>query len=111
MTVDQLIVSTLQTPTGLEVEESAYTGTDSEYITFDYYTRPISHYDNAPENEIYHVSVHLVAPPRTPLATIRRQIKTLMFAAGFTWPEETNASSDAEKHYVYECEYIAASGV
>jgi len=111
MTVDELIIATLQTPVGLTVEESVYTGAGVSYITFDYYTRPAEFYDNNPAHEIYRVAVHLVAPPRTNLATKRAQIKTLMFAAGFTFPEEVNASSKAEKHYIYECEYLGVSGV
>lgn len=111
MTVDELIVTTLQTPVGLDVEESVYTGTNTSYITFDYYTIPHSFADNAPSHEIYHVAVHLVAPPRTNLSVKRAQIKTLLFAADFTYPTEVNASSKAEKHYIYECEFLGESGV
>lgn len=111
MTVDELIITTLQTPVGLDVEESVYTGTNTSYITFDYYSRPASFGDNKPEHEIYHVAVHLVAPPRSGLTAKRAQIKTLLFAAGFTFPEEVNASSKVEKHYIYECEFLGSSGV
>lgn len=110
MTVDELIVTTL-TPLGIDGEEGVYTGTNAQYYTFDYYTIPHSFADNAPSHEIYHVAVHLVAPPRTNLSVKRAQIKTLLFAAGFTFPEEVPASSKAEKHFIYECEFLDESGV
>ncbi len=110
MTVDEIIVSVL-TPVGLDIEEGVYTGANTSYITFDYYTIPHDFTDNAPSHEIYRMAVHLVAPPRTSLSAKRAQIKTLLFAAGFTFPEEVNATSKAEKHYIYECEYLDSSGV
>jgi hypothetical protein len=105
MTVDEIIMTVLA-PTGLPVAASPYTGDASKYITFDYYTRPAAFADDAPECEIYHVGVDLIAPAGENVLALKKQIKSLLFAADFTYPEETNASGD-KQHYVFECEYAA----
>lgn len=110
MTVDELLKSTL-TSVGPPVNASPYTGDAKKYITFDYYTRPAAFSDDTPECEIYHVGVDLIAPVGENVLALKRQIKNLLFGAGFTYPAETNASAEGEQHYVFECEIAMETGV
>lgn len=110
MTVDEIIVATL-TPVIPDIASGTYTGGAAEYITFDYYTRPTTFGDDKPEFELYRIQIHLVAPVGTNILAKRRQIKNLLFAADFTYPDEIPGSDGAEQHYVYECEYIMPTEV
>jgi hypothetical protein len=108
--MNTIIIGAL-TATALPVQADAYEGTATTYITFGYYTRPTAFYDDAPEHEIVSADIHLFAPLGTDTLTLRGQIKAGLFAAGFTWPEETNASDSVSQHIVFEADYLYETGV
>ena len=92
-------------PTGLPVAQNDYTGTEAAYITFNFSTVPDLYGDNVPGYERYLIQVHLIAPATQNTTALESQIKTLLAAADYTYPDTTEASDDeSERHVVFETE-------
>lgn len=110
--IDDLIINALA-PLNLPVKYGVYTGTNSEYITYQYFTIPTAYGNDKPENEIYYVNVHYFAPLGEKHTSQRKIIKRLLFQSGFTFPDETDASehslsASGYQHYVYSCQSAEA---
>ncbi len=65
--------------------------------------------DDGPGAEVWLVQVHLFAPLGENCIRRARETKRALFAAGFTWPDMTDATDTDGQHYVFECK--AAQGV
>lgn len=107
MSVDAKIIGALSS-LGYPPQADVYGGTATTYIVFSYNTAPVAFGDNAPTHERYMVTVHFLCPLTTDAVTIRQSIKTLLFAAGFTWPDEINLSDEDGQDYAFECEITEA---
>lgn len=104
MSVESTLVTTLAA-TSLPVALDVYTGTASTYLTFNYDTVPIWHRDDGPEYERYLIQVHLFAPAKTNLTVLKKQIKDLLFAAGYTYPGTINMSDETYgRHIIFSTE-------
>ncbi len=86
------------------------------YYTFGYNALAAQYADDEPHEEIYYVQVHLICPVKQDSVELRKQTKTKLFAAGFTYPSEMNvgvetvrgagfssAGNSRYQHYVFEC--------
>ena len=111
MTLNQRIREALE-PIGLPVVPDVDTQQRERCLVFNYSTLPTRHADDAPAFELYLVQVHYVCPSGWNSLEERRAVKRALFAAGFSWPEETPASDSTQKngenkqHYVFECEWL-----
>jgi len=97
--------STLMTAlsaTGLPIQQDMYTGTATTYLTFEYWTIPIWVEDDAPKYEQVYIRVHLFAPLALNITTLKKQIKTLLYAGGYAYPETLNLSDENGRHIVYD---------
>lgn len=107
MTVNERLITALE-PLGYPIAPDRYTGEETVYLTFNYGVRGALFADDAPGYDVYLVQVHLFAPYGWNSVALRGQVKRRLFAAGFTWPEETDAGSAQEQregqHIVFECE-------
>jgi hypothetical protein len=72
--------------TNLPVALDTYAGTASTYIVIEAWTNPIWHADDQPEYEQVMIRVHLYAPLTQNLTALKKQIKGLLFAAGYSYP-------------------------
>lgn len=88
-------------------EPDFYDGLESIYCTFNLNEIPVAFGDNAPRHSRCLIQLHLFAPGHPkPVTTrqIRWDLCRAILAAGFTYPEVTNASEKDEQHYVLEFE-------
>jgi len=91
--------------TSLKIAQDTYTGTDASYITFNYSTIPYKYAADSPQYERYMIQVHLITPATVNTTAYEAQIKALLVAGGYTYPETIPASDDpAEHHIVFETE-------
>lgn len=109
MSVNEKIIAALET-LGYPVVPDLYAGTEEVYLTFNYSAAGALFADDAPGYDIYLVQVHLLAPHGWNGVSVRKQIKRCLLAAGFTWPEETDAGNESQmdnskgQHLVFECQ-------
>lgn len=119
MSVNQKIIAALK-PIGVPVVpdtyDEKYDGKSAAYCTFNYTTIPAEFGDDAPRCERYLIQVHFFCPERSKSLEQRGKMKRLLFQAGFTWPEEVNATNTVEdkdkrmQHFVFECETVEGIG-
>ena len=91
---------------GDPVENGVYLGKAERYYTFNVATQGDDYADDAPQHERYLVQVHLFAPLTFNYIARRKMTKIALMAAGFTWPECTDASDADGRHIVFETEYV-----
>lgn len=108
MSLNETIIAALS-PLGHPVTPDKYMGTESVYLTFNYSRRGVLFADDMPWLDAYIVQVHLFAPYGWDSVAARQEIRQRLFAAGFTWPQETDAGADDTEdsdgqHIVFECE-------
>ena len=82
-----------------------YTGTATEYCTFNYSEIPDAFGDESPEAIRYLVQLHYFLPAGANPYAKKKQLKNALMNAGFTYPSVTNASDSDGQHYVLEVEY------
>lgn len=90
-------------------EPGFYDGEATTYCTFNMNEIPTAHGDDAPKLIRYLIQLHFFAPGgRRPPTTreTRRALCRAVLAAGFTYPEVTNASEKEWQHYVLEFEGV-----
>lgn len=105
MNVNKLIINTLS-PLGYPVEPITYTGIEKIYITFNYADdRGEVFADDMPIVDVAYMQIHLYVPFETNYMTIKKQIRSKLLAAGFTYPDITTMSENDTKinHIIFEC--------
>lgn len=105
MTVDKTIRTALE-PFEYDAYHNTYTGLDEIYFVFNYNVVPDSYSDDEPEYNRYVCQVHLYAPMTYNSITIAKQVKLALENAGFTYPEQVDASDEDGQHLVFECEFV-----
>ena len=103
MSIDVTIRNAI-TPIAPIVKPNIYTGSETEYIVFNYSELPTLHADGRPHAIRYLVQVHWYLPLKTNPNTKKKQIKNALHGAGFTYPSTTNASDGEGQHFVFEME-------
>jgi hypothetical protein len=104
MNLDERIRTAL-TPIVPVVKPNVHTGSETEYIVFNYSELPTLHADNRPHAIRYLVQVHWYLPTNANPNTKKKQIKQALLNADFTYPSTTNASDGEGQHFVFEMEY------
>lgn len=108
MSIDERIRNALL-PFGIPVENTVYQGKEKRYYTFQYSSVGEDFGDDAPSHERFLVQIHLFAPLSENITKLIKKAKRALAAAGFTWPEVTNADDEDGHHRVFECE--ASEGI
>lgn len=103
MTVDQRIKTALNGIVA-DIVPHIYTGTATEYITFNYTEYPLEFADNAPQTIGYSVQVHYFCPLNKNPNTIKDNIQNSLFSAGFSYPHIQDVTDEDGQHYVFETE-------
>lgn len=104
MTVEARLKQTLEV-FGDPVENGVYLGKANRYYVFNVSTLGADFADDAPQHERYLIQVHLFAPLTFNFVKRRVATKKALTAAGFLWPECTDASDSNGRHLVFETEY------
>ena len=107
-TVDAILKETLDDilPTWNSVKEEESDTVQESYIVFNYSTYGTGYADDDPTGEVYVVQVHLFTPLSESTTSFKKQIRSALHEAGFTWPETVNATDDKGRHLVFECQYV-----
>ncbi|MBS6510625.1 MAG: hypothetical protein KH334_02895 [Clostridiales bacterium] len=103
MTAAEKLVQTL-TEFGIPSVSGVYLGEERRYFVFSFFTLPTMHADNTPGAERLLTFLHLFLPHGDDCLEMRAQIKKRLFEAGWTWPEEEDASDEHGQHYVFSAE-------
>lgn len=82
-----------------------YTGTETEYIVWNYDTLGAVYAEGKPNAARYLIMVHYYLPNHQNPNQMKIRIAAALAAAGCTWPDITNANEESGQHYVLECEY------
>ena len=101
MTLEELIVQTVEASTGLPCFHNKFTKSDRPYIVYNYFIETES-YDDKAIFETYQIMIHLVAPYGTECFGIKKKLALDLQNAGFIYPTETDASDDDYQHFVLE---------
>lgn len=96
---------------GFPCAQGTYTGEETTYFVFNGVTIPGDFSDDAPQHVRVRVQLHLFAPVTRNTTQLRRAVRRALFAAGFTYPEEVDASDEREQHIAFECEVAEGAGV
>ena len=76
------------------------------YFVFNYSSLGVGYADDEPTGELSLIQVHLFAPLSMNITALKRRTKAAIHAAGFTWPELTDASDEQGRHIVFEFQYV-----
>lgn len=102
---------------GYPMEVELYEGTEKRFFTYNYADDHGDDFgDDIPGTNLVSVQVHYFMPViennrKVSFQTIRKQIRTALFEAGFTYPEVTirrDRTQDTNNdmwHIIFECEY------
>jgi hypothetical protein len=105
MSIDATIRTAL-TPIVPIVKPNVHTGTELEYIVFNYTELPTLHADDRPHAIRYLVQLHWYLPTNVNPNAKKKQIKNALMSADFTYPSVINASDGEGQHFVFECQYV-----
>lgn len=83
-----------------------YTGTATEYCTFNYTEYPEEFSDDAPHALKYSVQLHYFCPTGVNPDAKKTALKKALFGADFTYPDVINAVDEDGQHWIFECEYL-----
>jgi hypothetical protein len=97
-------IRTAITPIVAVCVPDVYTGTATEYCTFNYSELPEIFADGKPDVIRYLVQLHWMFPRNTSPFAKKKQIKNALHNAGLTYPSVTNASDSDGGHLIFECE-------
>lgn len=103
MNVNKLIIDTLS-PLVPDVVPMAYTGTNDTYITFNYEDdRGEVFADDEPLIDIAYLQIHLFCSGN--FNTLKKQIRSKLFGAGFSYPAITTLYEEDTKkyHIIFQC--------
>lgn len=106
MNVNNLIISTLS-PLVTDVVPTKYTGSATNWITFNYTDdTAIDYADDTPQDDVASLQIHLFCPRTFNFNTLKKQIRSRLFGAGFSYPEVTVLYEDDTEvnHIIFECE-------
>ena len=106
MNVNGLISNALKS-LGHPVYPDKYTGTAETYIIFNYEDdRGEVFADDEPEIDKAYLQIHLFCPGNFNYMTLKKQIRSKLFRAGFSYPSITSLyEKDTDKnHIIFQCE-------
>ena len=105
MTINEKIVQVLrdfELPTAYAI----YQGDAAEYFVFIFSVIPAMYADDSPNMERYLTQLHYFCPHDVDCTKLRQAVKAKLFDAGWTWPDEVDATDETSRHYVFECEIV-----
>lgn len=109
MSIEERIVRAVA-PIGLPCAHPNYDGEEKTFLTFNLDAIPDNFADDGPLHERWIVQLHLFAPVTQNTRKLRKEIRNAVFAAGFTYPDQIDASEafkktdGSEQHIVFEFE-------
>lgn len=123
MNINKLIIDTLKPiipnndttiPKPSNVVPSNYEGKSNIYCTFNYADdRGINFADDSPKDEQSSLQIHLFCPGAYNYNNLKKQIRSALFGADFSFPVITELYEKDTKlnHITFECDYVKESEV
>ena len=111
MSIEERIVRAVAF-TGLPCVHPNYDGEEKAFLTFNLDALPSNFADDQPMHDRWLIQLHLFAPVTQNTRKLRKQIRQSIFDAGFTYPEQIDASEafkktdGSEQHIVFEFEGV-----
>jgi hypothetical protein len=105
MFINEIIISALA-PLSLPCDPDVHTGDAEEYLTFSCESTGDEFGDDAPLVERYNVVIHYCCPLSTDSVAKREQIKRLLSAADFSWPDMIDSTDENGQDWIFECERL-----
>lgn len=105
MNVNSLVINALS-PLVSDVEPDNYKGDATTYITFNYSDdRAVEFADDIPIMDMAYLQIHLFCPEKFNFQTLKKQIRSRLFGAGFSYPQISSFYEDESKtnHIIFEC--------
>lgn len=106
MTVNQIIINALK-PFGYPCKPNIYHGEAKKYFTFNCVDERGADYgDNQPGCILTSMQIHFFLPLGENCIREKKEVKEVLFAAGFTYPVVTELTEPENgiRHIVYECD-------
>jgi len=109
MSIEERIVQAMA-PFGLPCVHPNYDGEEKAFLTFNISAVPMNFADDAPLHEKWIIELHLFAPVAQNTRKLRKQIRRAIFEAGFTYPDQVDASEaykkadGSEQHIIFDFE-------
>lgn len=95
---------------GIRVTSETDVGGEMPYIMFNVSDdRGISYCDNAPEDDLISMQIHLFTERGFDYLNTKKQIRSALFEAGFSYPIVTENNEDDYNHIIFECEIALES--
>lgn len=95
---------------GLPCAHPNYDGEEKTFLTFNISVVPMNYADDGPEHEKWLIELHLFAPVGQNTRRLRKELRQAIFDAGFTYPDQTDASEaykktdGSEQHIIFDFE-------
>ena len=109
MTINQVIITALSA-LSIPCEPDTNTIDATEYLTFNYFTNGECFGSGKVWLERYNAQIHYCCPSGYNCLSKLAQIKSLLFAGGFSWPGMTDESDIYGQRWVFECDYLMEAG-
>lgn len=105
MTVNEKIIVALR-PLGITVTPDFFGDGEKEYITFNYADDRAEEFgDDRPLGVVAYMQIHYFLPIEKDYLSNKKEIRRLLFSAGFTYPEVTELTEGkTTRHLIFECE-------
>lgn len=103
VSVNAKLVNALES-TGYKVYTNSYTGDDEVYFVFLNDVVPELFANDEAQYVVNNLTLHLYCPLTMNTVALRKQIKNLIQSAGFTFPNEMDASDEHYQHIVFDFE-------
>lgn len=109
--VNSIIISALN-PLGVSVTAETDRGTTMPYITFNCSDdRGIAFGDDEPDLDDVTMQIHLFTERGYDYVNIKKQIRSALFGAGFSYPVVSENNEDEYNHIIFECHIALESEV
>lgn len=108
MTINEITIQALK-PLSIPVWPDESKAETDIYCVFNYDEVPGLFANNSPQVIIYNMMVHLFCPQGHNSIAMRKQIRTLLKQAGFSYALIDDVSDEDGQHWVFSCQYAGAA--
>jgi hypothetical protein len=94
-------------PTKPHISPNVYKGTATTYIVFNYEDDRATEYeDNEPKSDTAYLQIHLFCPGDFNYNTLKKQIRSKLYLAGFSYPQISSFYEDDtdKNHLIFQCQ-------
>lgn len=98
-------------PLGIPYANKGYGGEEETYLVLNGHGVPANFGDDAPQHKRVLIQLHLFTALTHNTIQLVKDIARAVYDAGFTYPEDTDASDEDRQHIVFEFQTVEETGV